>query len=542
MPSDIQPTPYLNMTSGAALAPGHRTAVDPAFGVAEALVERRKGPAPVITLPPNVPDRDTESALASPTLAPNEQSASRPKGNSLLHIRLLVTDVAAVALSWIWIGYLLVRASTVPDRLAPGIAATVAMLVAMRGTGLYRSRICVRRSEELWRIFLSSLWGGAAFVVVQRQVAAPEPQVLVCVACSVVLTGVLRWQFARWLRAKRAHGRYLRGVVLIGSNDDAAALRTMLRSEPELGYVVAGVIGARHDDPTWRDLPTRPSLDDIPDLAASTGASGILIVPYALSSAATQLAITIAVNSNLHIQVWPGFRGIGSRRLRHVPISGEAFFYVEPQRSSRWQYAAKRAMDLVGASLVLAITWPLIAVAALLVKLEDRGPVFYCAERVGMDGKLFRIWKLRSMTPSNGTQPATLAHLNERTDGPLFKASNDPRVTKVGRFLRASSIDELPQLWCVVMGTMSLVGPRPALPSEVSQFDQDFKRRHSVRPGITGLWQVEARHNPSFNAYRRLDLRYVDNWSLYLDLWIILITIPSIVSHAYQAFLRSRRA
>ena len=125
-----------------------------------------------------------------------------------------------------------------------------------------------------------------------------------------------------------------------------------------------------------------------------------------------------------------------------------------------------------------------------------------------------------------------LAALNERTDGPLFKASHDPRVTRVGAIVRALSIDEIPQLFNVLTGTMSLVGPRPALPHEVAQFDYEFRRRHNVKPGITGLWQIEARDNPSFHTYRRLDLVYVDNWSIGLDLFIIVVTVPMVIAHA----------
>jgi exopolysaccharide biosynthesis polyprenyl glycosylphosphotransferase len=330
-------------------------------------------------------------------------------------------------------------------------------------------------------------------------------------------------------------------VVLVGSNDDAIKLHTMLRSEPELGYAVVAVIGECREESIWGDLPSSPSVADIPELAGATGATGIVVVPYAVSSATTRRAIALAAEKKLHVQVWPGFGGVGSRRLRSVPVSGEPFFYVEPRSLSRWQLAAKRVIDVVGAATALAIAAPVLAIAAIAIKLEDRGPVLHRGERVGLHGKQFVAYKLRSMSSAGTLPPDALACLNERTDGPLFKASNDPRVTRVGRFLRSSSIDELPQLWNVLLGTMSLVGPRPALPSEVAQFDEDFDRRHSVRPGITGLWQVEARHNPSFNAYRRLDLRYVDNWSLALDLSIMLATGPSVLSQMAHALRQSRR-
>ncbi len=492
------------------------------------------------------------ASTAATGLAPAEPVPLRPDSlaharvarpapsRSLLRMRLFMVDLVAVTLSWIAISLGLVPGSTA-DRLWPAAAAAATTLLAMRSTGLYRSRLCVRRSDELWRVFLSSLWGAAAFVMVQWQTGVPGSEVLAAMATCVVLTGTCRWQFARWLRARRADGRYLRNVVMIGANEDAVALHTMLRSEPELGYRVTAVVGARRDDPQWRDVRKGWSMADIPSIAADTGASGILVVPFALSSTDTERALDVAAGADLHVQVWPGFRGVGSGRLRNVPVSGEAFFYVEPKPSARWQFAVKRAVDVTGAALALAVTAPVVAVAALAVKLEDGGPVLYRDERVGLHGHTFRICKLRSMSIERSPSSDELAVLNERTDGPLFKATRDPRVTRVGRLIRASSVDELPQLWNVLVGTMSLVGPRPALPGEVSQFDEDFQRRHSVRPGITGLWQVEARHNPSFNAYRRLDLRYIDNWSLRLDLFIMLITVPAVVSQAWRSLLRHRR-
>ncbi len=164
---------------------------------------------------------------------------------------------------------------------------------------------------------------------------------------------------------------------------------------------------------------------------------------------------------------------------------------------------------------------PVLFVAALLIKLEDRGPVLHRHSVVGRSGVPITVLKLRTMIPNAERLRAHVAALNERTGGPLFKATNDPRVTRIGRVLRATSIDELPQLWNVLNGTMSLVGPRFALPYEVEQFDDELRRRTEMRPGITGLWQSEARDNPSFSVYRRLDLFYVDNWSLSLDFAIL---------------------
>ncbi len=523
MSSDLHPYTHLDLANEATLAPYD----DADFSIdadlsdqAETIIEPSKA-------------EDPPSAKPAPPTVP-------PTKHWLLRTRLVVIDCAGLFVSWVVLGYFLVDSYDTLHRLAPGACAAVVTLFAMRSVGLYRARLCTRRADEIKRIFIAGLWGAAAFALVQHHLKNLGPQVLACFGAYVVVLALCRWQYGRWLRAQRAKGRWLRGVVLVGSNDDAAQLATMLRSEPELGYLVTGVIGDCTSAAPWDKLPTSPSICSIPHLAAATGASGVLIVPYALSSASTQNAIAISAGANLHVQVWPGWPGIGNQRLRQTPLSDEPFFYVEPRASTRWQPIAKRALDLVGASFILLLTSPIIAASALFIKLEDHGPVFHRGERVGLGGTTFLVYKLRSMTPNDGQLPPDLATMNERIDGPLFKASNDPRVTRIGKFLRASSIDELPQLFNVLQGTMSLVGPRPALPSEAAQFDDELQRRHSVRPGVTGLWQVEARHNPSFNAYRRLDLRYVDNWSLWLDLTILASTVPSVASQAVGSLRRTQ--
>jgi len=484
-------------------------------------------------------DRPTLVALGAP--ADNAPPFDSPTGSRQLRVRLLAVDAAAVAIAWVLLGYELDGRNTMASAVGPGVLAALVTLVALQGLGGYRTRTYSRRADELGRLFTATVFGSAAYLFMEWQMGVIGHDVLVCAGSAFVLLATGRWQFRRWLRARRAEGQYLRRVLLVGSNRDAARLHTMLRCEPELGYAVAGVVGDHHMDPMWSDLPGHPSVAGIPGLAAKTGASGVLIVPYALSSDLAQGAIAVASHANLHVEIWPGICGVGSPQIRPVPVSGETFFYVDPKRPRPWQFAVKRILDVTIAGLLLLFLSPLIAAAALAIKMEDGGPVVYAGKRIGRHGEPFDSYKLRSMSVTTSTTQALLRSLNERTDGPQFKASNDPRVTKVGKILRALSVDELPQLWNVLRGTMSLVGPRPALPSEVAQFDADFQRRHSVKPGMTGLWQVEARHNPSFNAYRRLDLRYVDNWSLRLDLAILLATVPSVFSQALHSLSRARR-
>ena len=190
------------------------------------------------------------------------------------------------------------------------------------------------------------------------------------------------------------------------------------------------------------------------------------------------------------------------------------------------------------ASLALVAAAPVLLATALAIKLNDRGPVLFRQLRVGLDGEPFSILKFRTMVVEAEAQLEAIAAANQRK-GPLFKLASDPRITKVGRILRATSVDELPQLLNVLQGTMSLVGPRPALPDEVARFDEELMARQAVRPGITGRWQIEARDNPSFAAYKRFDLFYVENWSVGLDLAILLTTVQTVALRAVHALSRS---
>jgi exopolysaccharide biosynthesis polyprenyl glycosylphosphotransferase len=189
----------------------------------------------------------------------------------------------------------------------------------------------------------------------------------------------------------------------------------------------------------------------------------------------------------------------------------------------------KRAMDIVMASVALMIFSPILLAIAIAVKLDSRGPVFYSSERIGKKGQVFRCMKFRTMVRDAEKRRAEIMHMNER-DGVLFKIANDPRITRLGKMLRKYSLDELPQLINVLVGEMSIVGPRPPLAGEVKEYQLSHLRRLDVMPGITGLWQVQARQDPSFDQYISLDVTYVDNWSIWLDLRILARTIAVVIA------------
>jgi exopolysaccharide biosynthesis polyprenyl glycosylphosphotransferase len=232
-----------------------------------------------------------------------------------------------------------------------------------------------------------------------------------------------------------------------------------------------------------------------------------------------------------HVQmaVVPSLSDISSGRMAMRPVGGLPLVHVEQPQSLGASRGLKRAFDFVGATLLLALATPIMVVFSIATKLQDGGPVLFRQTRVGRDGELFECLKFRSMVVDAEARLSSLTHLNQNADGVLFKAQRDPRITRVGAFMRRFSIDELPQLINVVNGDMSLVGPRPALPAEVRRYVPDVQRRLHVRPGMTGLWQVSGRSDLSWEDTVRLDLYYVDNWSIVQDLSIMAKTIHAVV-------------
>ena len=434
------------------------------------------------------------------------------------------------------------RAGCDPDQsVAVFVAAAVSTLAVIQMAGLYRSWVCSEFSRQAARIIAATAVGGFALAAsgwlagtISAVPAAPAVEGAVAAA---VLMIVLRWRYRRWLKSKRADGHFLQTVVLVGTNEDAAAMWQMLSDEPELGYRVGGVVGKQAQVAPWQGIPHRSALADLPQLADEVGAEGVILVSSAVTAAESAAAVRGSLACGLHVQFWPGLAGVLSSRIRTAPVSGLPMLYVEAHKPPAWHHAAKRAIDIVTAAVLLPLSAPVLLLAAIGIRLEDGGPVLYRHAVIGRYGVHTEVLKLRTMVPNAAQMLDGIAEMNEREGGPLFKASNDPRVTRIGRLLRDTSIDELPQLWDVLTGRMSLVGPRFAMPKEAAQFDEELQRRTVMRPGITGLWQTEARDNPSFSAYRRLDLLYVDNWSLGLDLAILANTAHSVTARAVRALL-----
>jgi exopolysaccharide biosynthesis polyprenyl glycosylphosphotransferase len=463
---------------------------------------------------------------------------TKPDGAPGLSLRYHLALSDAVALTLAWIPLTLLAGADRGRHLLCAVAAILASLAAMQMAGLYRSLVCGLHSRDVVRVLFAALVGGLVFVACDWLAGAGAAGVgLAGTGSSAVLILTFRWRFGRWLKGRHSMGRHLRPTILVGTNEDAAALWKMLTDEPELGYSVVGVVGEREACEPLDKMSHSFDVGALSGMASRTGADSVSVVAGALRADAAAAAVSDALAAGLDVQIWPGFSSLSSRRLQFAPVSGIPVLRVEPPRAPAWQKMTKRAMDIGLTAAVAPVVVPVLLVAALRIKLEDGGPILYHNSVVGQDGKPITVLKLRTMVPNAAQMLADLKAMNERTGGPLFKASHDPRVTKIGRILRATSIDELPQLWNVFTGTMSLVGPRPALPHEDVHFDAELRRRYQMRPGITGLWQSEARDNPAFSAYQRLDLFYVDNWSIGLDVAILANTAHAVVVRAIRAIL-----
>ncbi len=249
----------------------------------------------------------------------------------------------------------------------------------------------------------------------------------------------------------------------------------------------------------------------------------------ALNSSEVNDIVRSAQLQNLHVHFSTGLAGLDYRRIRALPIAREPLFYIEPYSLTRGQAVIKRGLDLVAASGAMIVGSPFFLASALAIKvLGGKGPVIFRQVRVGQDGKEITVYKFRTMVVNAEAMKAQLRAVSEQ-DGPAFKLKNDPRVTRIGRFLRRSCIDELPQLWNVVRGDMSIVGPRPMCSKEASQCAQWERRRLDVTPGLTCIWQVHGGTKVTFTEWMRMDLRYAGSRSLWEDLRLIAQTVPSII-------------
>ena len=380
------------------------------------------------------------------------------------------------------------------------------------------------------------LFGGLSMIAVLLLIDVARGFLAIALPLGVFLLFLGRWILRQVLVRRRAAGAMLEDSLLIGSQRAVTWTAEHIRRIPAAGYRVAAVVCAEPDAPdglTLSDGTRLPNLrrwDRIMDLLDETGIRTVIVADDVPTDRRFLRQLSWQFEgTDVQLVLTSRLTDVAGPRIHWRPVEGLPLMAVDTPQFSGAKYALKRAFDLVIAATVLLVTLPLLLVTALAVKLQDGGPVLYRQERVGIDGTAFTMCKFRSMRPGADEE---LAHLTEanRACAPLFKVPDDPRVTRVGRIIRAWSVDELPQLVNVLRGDMAVVGPRPQLPREVAQLPQHVLRRLKVKPGITGPWQVGGRSELSAEESTRLDLSYVENWSLVGDAIIVLKTVKAVLT------------
>lgn len=392
---------------------------------------------------------------------------------------------------------------------------------------LYQSRHVTRRSEESVRLLHAvgaSMLATALLAHGLGQRVSPTWFLLLFTVATPTL--LLERELARRLfMALRRRGHCLRPVVIAGSGSEPLAMATMFQQQPQLGYRVVGILPdlhLMHSSPT--DNGAEGVASEVVERVRNLGAAGVILASTGVDFETSNRISRILSDVGIYVELSCSLRDIDANRLSVRSVGHVPLLYLEPVRREGWRQTAKRLFDVVFASAALLLCLPVLVLAGICIKLTSPGPLFFRQVRVGKHGCRFTIFKLRTMYRDAEERLGEL-RLERGTAGPDLKVKHDPRVTVVGRVLRRLSIDELPQLFNVIIGDMSLVGPRPALTYELPSWSPRVYERLRVRPGMTGLWQVSGRNETTYHERHRLDLFYVDNWSLGRDLAILWTTI-----------------
>lgn len=400
-----------------------------------------------------------------------------------------------------------------------------------------QTRILGSGPDEYKRVAAASLWLFGLIAIVSYVSRIDTARGYVGIALPVGLIGLLlgRWLLRQHLSVDRLKGSSMNRLLLLGGPSAVAHLNASLRGAQHAGYepVAAYTPGYRPSESDIRDSPlpvlgheaeTASILSAIDECRADAVAvsAGVQLHPQTLRHLGWELAAR-----NVGLIMAPALTDIAGPRIHTQQVAGLPLIHVTTPTLEGGQRVAKRLFDFAVSGILIAITFPLMGLIAAMVMLDSRGPVLFRQKRVGMGGAEFEMLKFRSMVPDAEARLSELAERNEG-HGVLFKMKQDPRVTRIGALLRKYSLDELPQLFNIFAGSMSLVGPRPPLPVEVAGYEQDVLRRLLVKPGLTGLWQVSGRSNLSWQDSVRLDLYYVENWSLAGDVVILLRTARAV--------------
>ena len=350
-------------------------------------------------------------------------------------------------------------------------------------------------------------------------------------ASLLLLEKVFLRVLARYVRAK---GLNYRTVLIVGTGRRAIEVARMILDHKYWGYKILGFVSdGHHLSNGWarfRVFGTVPDLRKILEHGAFPEPIDEVVFAVTRKKLDEMKQIFLLCEElGIRARVAMNFFQNRLARIEVEELEGIPFLTFTTTPSNETQLAFKRMLDICISLILLFVSLPAILIAALAIKLSSPGSVLFKQERIGLNGRIFTLYKFRTMIEHAHDRRDEVRHLNEMT-GPVFKAKDDPRITAVGRILRKFSLDELPQLWNVLKGDMSLVGPRPPIPEEVGRYQRWHRRRLSMKPGLTCLWQISGRNNIDFDRWMRMDLQYIDNWSPTLDIKILLRTIPAVIT------------
>ena len=417
--------------------------------------------------------------------------------------------------------------------LPSALALTVILLLVYWVDGAYstsRGRTWLDKSYDLLR---GTVTGVAAMMVVvflyrpffySRLIFGYAGVfILVLLSGSRLLEGVVRGRLRR-------RGIGVQRALIVGAGEIGRTVMRNLMAQPELGYEVVGFVDDAPEK-SHTDMGRLKALGDtanIPAVVAEHAIDEVIITLPWISHRKTMRVMAQCERQNVRVKLVPDMLQISISQVELEVLNGIPMIGVREPSIRGWKRAVKRTIDMLVVTSGLVLLAPVMALIAIAIRLDSLGPVIFKQTRVGRDGEEFIVYKFRTMRED---AEDTKEHLNDKNEaqGPIFKIRDDPRCTRVGRFLRRSSLDELPQLYNVLRGEMSLIGPRPPLPDEVKQYKPWQRRRLEASPGITGLWQVSGRSDLTFDEMVLLDLFYIENWSLLLDIKIALRTIPTIM-------------
>ncbi|QUW19996.1 sugar transferase [Agrococcus sp. Marseille-Q4369] len=427
-------------------------------------------------------------------------------------------------------------APVTPEQLlAAPVLTAIAWLIALAATRSREPSVLGSGATEYRRVAHATGFAFAALAAGALALEWPEMRMQLLVALPLGLLGLLvsRWQWRRWLVTRRREGEWASRTILVGDRDEIAYVLERLGATDDLSFhVVGAAVRGDPGDPLelrGRRVPVLSTTATVAENAERMSADTVILAastdadPEYLTRLRRQLEGTCA-----ELVLFSRLTDVAGPRISFRPVDGLPLIQVRIPTFEGGHHALKRALDIAVSACALVVVGIAAVPIAIAIKLDSPGPVLFRQRRIGRDGQSFAMLKFRTMHVDAEQRLEELRALNEAA-GPLFKLKDDPRITRVGGFLRRHSLDELPQFWNALRGDMSVVGPRPPLPAEATHYDEVAMRRLYLKPGITGLWQISGRSDLTWQESVRLDLRYVENWSVMEDLMIIFRTARVVV-------------